>query len=135
MNKFIIPTPIYEEMILHGSANLPYEVCGLLAGFGSEVKSIWKLENERKSEKSFFVSKQVVEETLKYISERKEQVLAVYHSHPTTAPVPSSMDIHNHQEEEIKMVIISYKYKHPEMKCYQVINNGYMECPFFIKTP
>lgn len=129
----VIPRTIHDKMLEHGQSCLPYEACGLLSGNDHYVTSIWPLENERKSTKHFFVSKAIVQETLSKLEKLNEQVLAVYHSHPTTAPVPSFRDITNHLDENVKMVIISYKMRTPITKWYHIKDFYYETCPFWIE--
>lgn len=124
---------IYEQLVAHGEDQLPYEACGLLAGNVDDcVLSIWSLENEWKSSFRYYVSKKVVESTVQQIELQGQKVLGVYHSHPTTAPIPSYHDLQNHPDHKVKMIIISYKNALPTLKCYTVMNNTYDEYPFYI---
>ncbi|WP_217586153.1 M67 family metallopeptidase [Lentibacillus saliphilus] len=128
----IIPHPIFTSMIEHGETQLPYESCGLLAGSGNKVLSIWTLENELKSSSRFFVHKNVVADTLQQIHKCKEHVLAIYHSHPSTAPIPSSYDVYHHTDESVKMVIVSLKSQEPQVKCFDIKQDTYTECTISI---
>ncbi|WP_430788250.1 Mov34/MPN/PAD-1 family protein [Virgibacillus flavescens] len=128
-----IPQAIYDQMLAHGRTTLPFETCGLLSGNNGNVQSIWKLENELKSDRRFFVGKGIIEETIREIKSLDEQVLAIYHTHPTTAPVPSFYDITNHPDEVVKMVIVSYKTMHPITKCYNICGANHQECLFWLE--
>ncbi|PAE26991.1 M67 family peptidase [Oceanobacillus profundus] len=130
--KIIIPQGIYNNMLKHGRSSLPFEACGLLSGNNHKINSIWQLENRLRSDRRFFVEKRTIEKTIQEIKKLSEQVLAVYHSHPTTAPVPSVYDITNHPDNKVKMVIISFKTNPPFTKCYQIEKNSYEECLFCI---
>ncbi|WP_246096902.1 Mov34/MPN/PAD-1 family protein [Psychrobacillus soli] len=134
MNQVIISEFLIKEVIDHARNQLPYESCGLLAGTDGKVNSFWVLENELKSDRRFFVSKTEVAKTLEQIAERKENVIAIYHSHPTTAAIPSSYDMINHPDSTIKMLIVSFKSEPPEAKCYHILHRTYLECPFLIET-
>ena len=119
-------------MVDIGRLELPYEACGLLSGNDSHVKSLWPLQNEMKSVSRFFVNKNSVRETIQKIKKLEEQVLAIYHTHPITAPVPSSFDILNHPDNKVSMVIISYKTNPPNTKWYQIRDSMYIERPYYI---
>ena len=132
-DKIVITATCYNEIINHGIMNYPYEVCGLLSGTNNKVLSVWKLENELKSDRRFYVGEKAVAKNLKSIANKNEMLLAIYHSHPTTAPLPSHYDISNHMDDNIIMVIITYKTKTPKMKCYRISNGTYRECVLIIE--
>jgi [CysO sulfur-carrier protein]-S-L-cysteine hydrolase len=132
--KLIIPENYMNEIIYYGRSKLPFEVCGILSGTNNYVHSVWKLKNEANSDRQFFVGKKAVDNTLQQIAKKEEKVLAIYHSHPTTAPVPSYADLHNHPDSEVKMIIISYKTKQPIIKCYSIHSRVYKESPIFIES-
>lgn len=132
-NPLIFPVNYYEELVNHGQSQLPYESCRLLAGRNQTVQSIWKLKNELNSNRRFFVGEKTVNKTLQSIAKREEKVLAIYHSHPTTLPVPSYTDLLNHPDSEVKMVIVSYKTKKPLVKCYHLQKGSYKKLPFLIE--
>jgi len=131
-DQIMFSTSCYEDMLNHCRSSLPYEGCGILSGVNNFICSNWKLKNEVRSDRHFFVGKKTVSETLQKIKEKKETVLAIYHSHPTTAPIPSYADLKNHPDKKIKMIIISFKRKVPNVKCYTVKNQMYIESPFFV---
>jgi proteasome lid subunit RPN8/RPN11 len=132
-DKIIFSRRCFEEIVEHGRSNLPYEICGLLSGNKNTVQSVWKLGNEIKSKRRYFIGKKIIEETFDQIGKRKEKVLAIYHSHPTTEPIPSSYDLANHFNDEFIMMIISYKSNKPKIKCYRVETGSYKECFFLIE--
>ncbi|MEC5424241.1 Mov34/MPN/PAD-1 family protein [Virgibacillus sp. C22-A2] len=132
--SIVIPEIIHNEMVENCKDRLPYEACGLLSGTGNRIRSLWQLENELKSATRFFVSKQSVEKTIQNIKHLEEQVLAIYHTHPITDPVPSSYDLRNHTDEKVFMVIISFKTNPPITKWYTIKGNHYTERLFSIES-
>ncbi|CDQ19916.1 Mov34/MPN/PAD-1 family protein [Halobacillus karajensis] len=128
----ISPT-LYQQIISHGVQEHPHEACGLVAGAkASRVESVWPLANEQKYRNRYFISKKVVESTIKKVNEQGQKVLGIYHSHPTTAPIPSSRDLWYHPDEQVKMIIISFKTHPPVLKCYTIHSHTYDEHPFLI---
>lgn len=130
--EIYISKKIYDQMIEHGRNTLPYEACGLLSGNNNYICSWWPLWNEAQSTKRFYVSKDVVEHTIRDIDLQNEHVIAIYHTHPLTKPIPSKYDILHHIDEAVKMVIISYRTILPIAKCYSISKATYEECLFSI---
>ncbi|ASF38025.1 hypothetical protein CEH05_02460 [Halobacillus halophilus] len=131
---FMVPFTIFQEMIAHCHSYLPFEGCGLLSGVGNQVRHIWTLHNEAESNKSFYVSKQHVEEAINHAVRKNDRILAVFHSHPTTSALPSSYDLLQHADPEVHMVIVSFKRETPEVKCYQIVNKRPTLIPVSILT-
>ncbi|NIK12266.1 Mov34/MPN/PAD-1 family protein [Alkalibacillus almallahensis] len=132
--QLILPLTIYNQIVEDCSNHLPYESCGLVTGLNHRVNKFWPLENELKSSKRYFVSKQSLEAVMNEITQTGEQVLAIYHTHPVTAPVPSYLDLKNHPDPFVYMMIISFKLETPLCKLYSVENNRYMECDIIFTT-
>lgn len=130
----MINTALYNELLNHGKQCLPFEACGFLAGTGDIVKSLWRLQNEWQSDRRFFVSKRNVEAALQKIETAQQEVLAIYHTHPSTNPVPSQYDILHHPDPNVKMVIVSYKEPTATLRGYKISRNHYTECPIFVKS-
>ena len=131
---FMVPFSILQEMIAHCNSYLPFEGCGLLSGTGNQVRHLWPLHNEAESNKNFYVSKHYVEAAIKQAAQKNDRILAVFHSHPTTSALPSSYDLLQHADPEVHMVIISFKGKKPEVKCYHIKNQRPMSIPIYILT-
>lgn len=117
----------YVEIIDHCRSELPFEACGILSGINHTVYTVWKLNNEIKSDRRFFIGKETVNKTLQKIIQKREEVLGIYHSHPSTAPIPSNTDLFSHPDTNVKMIIVSLKKVNPIMKCYKIENKNYKE--------
>jgi len=122
----------YDELLEHCRSEQPYEACGIVSGVNNTVISVWKLKNEIKSEKRYFVSKETVQQIFNEISSKGENVLGIYHSHPKTSPVPSKFDLMNHPYQHVKMIIISLKKKEPVIKCYEIVNQKFSETTLIV---
>jgi proteasome lid subunit RPN8/RPN11 len=55
------------------------------------------------------------------------EVLAVYHSHPTSEPVPSRTDLERNYSSEVVNVIISLKDAEPRVRGWWLSETGYRE--------
>src|SRR3974377_827989 len=95
-----IPRQIHDAMIAHAQSELPHECCGLLAGnilTGSDaalgrVTERYPLINSAASSVEFLSDPRSMFEAVRAMQRSATEVLAVYHSHPTSVPVPSKKD-------------------------------------------
>lgn len=129
----MITRTIYNQLLEVGKQKLPYEACGFICGWENVVYSYYPLKSEIQSTNRFLVGKESIEKAVHSIQKRNEQILAIYHTHPTTSPIPSRIDLYHHpKEEKVDMVIISYKYEQPVLKWYKIMNQNYKECLYEI---
>jgi proteasome lid subunit RPN8/RPN11 len=111
-------------MLAQAQAEQPNECCGLLGGrFGANgsarVERRYPLVNEAASpvafycleDKSFFAA---------FLDMRKAgfDLLALYHSHPTSAPVPSQKDREQNYGPDVMNLIISLSGPAPEVRAW-----------------
>ncbi|RDY72737.1 hypothetical protein DXT76_00275 [Halobacillus trueperi] len=118
----LVPASIHQQMISHCRDCLPFEGCGLLSGVGEHVRHLWPLPNEARSDRRFFVSEKYVEAAIQKAAEHKDEILAIFHSHPTTSAKPSSYDLLQHADAQVYMIIVSFKNSAPDVKGYRIIN-------------
>ncbi len=60
--------------------------------------------------------------------ERELELLAIYHSHPTSSPVPSQRDLEqNTYGESVVHVIVSLANPQPELRAWSLSETGYRE--------
>jgi [CysO sulfur-carrier protein]-S-L-cysteine hydrolase len=114
--RLIVPLRIYEEMVAQALLERPNECCGLLGGImeictdGSRVGRVVKrypLLNEAKSPVEFFNGGKDLFQATRDMQNRSLDTLAVYHSHPSSPPVPSKKDRAMNWSEGVVNVILS----------------------------
>lgn len=111
--RLLLPRPIYDAMIAQALRELPNECCGLLAGTISkdgataQAAQLCPLVNELRSPTEFLSEGRSMFRAEKTRREAGLEFLAVYHSHPTSAPVPSRKDLERNYSEDVMSLIIS----------------------------
>jgi proteasome lid subunit RPN8/RPN11 len=125
-----LPRRLYAEMIAQASAELPNECCGLLAGTpDGRVVRRYPLRNVAPAP------------TREYWSDGKDMcaanrdmrtsaidTLAIYHSHPSSEPVPSKKDLErNYYGNTVVHFIISLMGKVPEVRGWRLTSEGATE--------
>lgn len=83
-----------QTIVEHCIHTLPDEACGLIAGYGELAESIIPINNASENPKRHYrmdANEQL--KALKLIDSENLDWIAVFHSHPDSAPIPSQEDI------------------------------------------
>src|SRR5262245_25427741 len=84
----LVPELIVLAMIGHARRTAPEECCGLLAGIGERVSSLYPLVNEAADPRCEFLVTAGLVGPFKQMRFDDEEILAVYHSHPNSPAIP-----------------------------------------------
>ena len=103
-----IPRSLFNEMVEHVRATLPAEGCGLLAGQLGEyvVTTHFPLTNAIASPTEFESDGREMLAAHKAMRSAGAEIIAIYHSHPTSEPVPSRRDVERSYSEYVVNVIV-----------------------------
>jgi proteasome lid subunit RPN8/RPN11 len=118
-----LPRQFYDEMVSQARAELPNECCGLLAGVVTsdgasppdaslrvaQVRQRYPLVNAAGSPKEYHSESRGMFEAVRDMRRQELEVLAVYHSHPTSEAVPSRTDLARNYSPDVVNFIISLK--------------------------
>lgn len=103
-----IPEAIHQQLVEHARNELPNECVGMLIGSSvGQVSAYLPLENELKSPTRFLTEPCSMLRAEKRCRELKLQVLAIYHSHPTSQAIPSKYDVADHYSSDVMCLILS----------------------------
>jgi proteasome lid subunit RPN8/RPN11 len=127
-----IPQNLYEAMVADAVSQLPNECCGLLAGVVADgvgrVSRLFPLANIAPSPRTEYLSEPrsilLAEKAMLAASLER---LAVYHSHPTSDPVPSRTDRERNYDGTTLNLIISFKDGQPNARIWWLINSDFFE--------
>jgi proteasome lid subunit RPN8/RPN11 len=132
--RLLLPRHFYNAMLAQAKAELPNECCGLLAGriekaeFTVRVADRYPLINAAASPVTYLSEDRSLLEAHKDMRRRGLEEVAVYHSHPTSAPIPSRKDREqNFYGPEIIHFIISLQGPEPVMKGWRLTAEDYQE--------
>jgi proteasome lid subunit RPN8/RPN11 len=134
--RLVIPRPIFDAMLAHAAAVLPAECCGLLAGRVEDgvgvVTDHYLLVNELASPTEFVSDADSMFAAHKAMRAAGTDVLAVYHSHPTSAPVPSRRDLERNYSEGVVNLIVGLAGESPEVRGWWLTATEYREAEWTI---
>ncbi|MFT3879141.1 MAG: M67 family metallopeptidase [Gemmatales bacterium] len=103
-----IPEAIYQQLVGHARSELPNECVGMLIGSSDgQVNEYLPLVNELKSPTRFLTEPRSMLRAEKRCRELKLQVLAIFHSHPTSQAIPSKYDVADHYSSDVMCLILS----------------------------
>jgi proteasome lid subunit RPN8/RPN11 len=90
-----MPVAVADQLIAHARCELPNEVCGLLSGdvASGTVRAYHPARNEYASPYRFSADGRDLVRITYEIEAAGQELLAIFHSHPRTAPEPSPTDI------------------------------------------
>ena len=123
-----IPRHLFEEMLAHARKELPHECCGLLSGDPAtgEVTRLHRLVNSAASPSRYFAEEKSLLAAFRAMRDEGTELLAIYHSHPDSAPAPSRTDLaDNFYGEEVVHFIISLKGKEPFVQGWHLAETGF----------
>jgi proteasome lid subunit RPN8/RPN11 len=122
----------------HALAESPLECCGLLAGVirtdgVGEVRLRYPLVNAAASPVEFESEPRSHFSADRDINRQGLEVLAIYHSHPTSEPVPSRKDVERNYSPDVVNFILSLTYTPPRMRGWWLGEKDYREAKWAIE--
>lgn len=116
-------------MVQQARAELPNECCGLLAGTpDGRVLCRYPLVNTAASPREYMAEGHDRFEADKDMRQNGIEVLAVYHSHPTSDPIPSRTDLErNGYGSWAVHLIVSLKETEPRVRGWWLTEKDYTE--------
>lgn len=126
-----VPRAVYEAMLAQARAELPNECCGLLAGRIHDgvgrVELHYPLVNAAADPRLFESDPGSMLSAHKDMRRRGIDVLSVYHSHPTSAPIPSRTDLERNYSPDVVNLIISLATGEPCVRGWWLTATDYRE--------
>lgn len=134
--RLLIPRPIFDAMLAHANAELPAECCGLLAGTIADgvgrVTFHLPLVNALTSPTEYESEPRSMLAAHKAMRASGTDVLSVYHSHPTSDPVPSKRDRERNYGENVVNLIIGLRPAEPEVRGWWLTSDAAREAEWEI---
>ena len=135
MNKQIQIAPtLYDQIVSIAEAGLPNEVCGILTGLENRVLDVIQIRNTIASPVSYSFDPAELVHTIWKIEDSGEELLAFFHSHPNSPPIPSQTDIRNHHYPGVPHLILGREDGQSWVERAYLLDEGnVVEIPVLIK--
>jgi len=126
----MVADSLLAEVIGHARTELPHECCGLLAGRTENGVGIattrFPIKNAMASGTEYETDARDMLFAFRRMREHGLELLAVYHSHPASEPVPSRRDVErNTYGETVVHLIVSLAGAEPDVKAWWLTETGY----------
>jgi [CysO sulfur-carrier protein]-S-L-cysteine hydrolase len=115
--RLVLPPELRQRIIDHALAECPNECVGLLAGHGDVVERVSPLINEANSPTHFFAAESLFA-PMRTMRDAGLDLVAIYHSHPTSPPHPSRRDMEENYYPDTVHLIVSLLHDEPMMKAW-----------------
>jgi len=122
-----LPRSLREEIITHALAEQPHECCGLFAGAQEVVQRYIPLVNELASPVAYSAEPGSLFRAFKSMRAAGQELIAVVHSHPRTAAVPSMRDLKEWHYPDTVMLIVSLEAE-PVIMAWRIVNGKILNC-------
>lgn len=133
--RLLLPRHFYDAMIAQARAEMPNECCGILAGSIDGVQGLARVEaryplvNEQASPVEFTAEPRSMFAAQRAMHRDGLDMLVVYHSHPTSAPIPSKKD-RDRNYWEMPAMILSMLTDPPEVGYWWLNAEGHGPLPW-----
>jgi proteasome lid subunit RPN8/RPN11 len=140
LRRLEVPRSFFDGMLAQARAECPVECCGLLAGAIAEdgtglVVERYPLVNAAASRIEYLSDPASMFAAWKDMRHRGLEVLAVYHSHPTSSPIPSMKDLAHSYGAGIVNLIISLTTEPPEVRGWWLETDSFREADWEVTAP
>lgn len=132
-----IPRSVYEGMVWHALAEHPLECCGLLAGTirvdgVGAVQLRYPLVNAAASPVEYESEPRSHFSADRDIRRQGLEILAIYHSHPASEPVPSRKDRERSWSADVVNLIVSLMMPTPLVRGWWLSTEEHREAEWSI---
>ena len=88
-----IPAAVVREMLAHAREEAPRECCGLMVGRGDAIARSVRARNLDATATRYLIDPEDHFAAIRGARADGLEVVGAYHSHPSSAPIPSATDI------------------------------------------
>jgi proteasome lid subunit RPN8/RPN11 len=122
-SHLVLPDLFLAEVIGHARVEAPNECCGLLAGTIVDgvgiVRARFAIANEAASPTEYLSNAEDMLAAFRTMRQQHLELLAIYHSHPMSWPVPSQRDLErNTYGEKVVHLIVGLGNATPEVRAW-----------------
>lgn len=115
-----LPREVYAALVEHARSDVPFEVCGLLAGEGGEFRKHYPILNAARSMTYYSMDPKSMLHAMNDMDDHDWDLLAIYHSHTHTEAFPSRTDVELAVYPEAVYLIVSLQDPEPVIRAFDI---------------
>ena len=128
-----IPAPVVHELLAHARAEAPRECCGLLVGKGQSITRSVRARNLDAYATRYLVDPEDHFAAIRSARAEGLEIVGAYHSHPSSAPVPSAADVAEAWSgSDFLYVIVSLV--GDDVRAYRIESGAAAPCPLTVNA-
>lgn len=116
-----IPRQLFERMLEHCRAEWPREACGIMTGRDGAVRRAFAMRNAHPQPASRYqIDPADQQVAMQNVLAGREELVAIYHSHPTTAAYPSQTDVAMAHYPDAFYIIVSLAREPGDVQAFRI---------------
>jgi proteasome lid subunit RPN8/RPN11 len=125
-----LPADILDAMIEHARVAAPEECCGLIVGRAGIATRCIPLRNELGSPVAYRADSRDLFHAFRSIRDEHLELMAIYHSHPTSPALPSRVDLAENYYGDVPRIIISLASEPPDVRAFRLHAGAFEELAY-----
>jgi proteasome lid subunit RPN8/RPN11 len=126
--EFHLDRSTHDDLIEHARSDVPYEVCGLLAGADGRLTGHYRIPNAARSMTFYNMDPKAMLTVMNEMDDNGWDLLGIYHSHTHTEAYPSSTDIELAFYADAVYLIISLQDpEDPHIRAFDIVDGEVRE--------
>ena len=130
-----LPAALHSQLIEAAATNSAEEVCGLVAGLGTHAEAVLPITNALHRSDAFDMDPAELIAAMRWLRENARDLVAIYHSHPTSAPYPSATDQAQNQYPDTPHLIIGREAGEWRVRGFRITSSEIVEIGLQITDP
>ena len=120
-DRIELPAALRDDIVAHARAEAPKEACGLVAGRDARATRVIRCANAHPSAVTrYTIDPREQLRAFRDMEANGEDLVAIYHSHPTTQAYPSPTDRAESHYPEAFYVLVSLRDTAPDVRAFQI---------------
>lgn len=113
--------PLAQAVVQHAQSDAPHEACGLIAGQGMRAVRVIPVKNVAADPAHHYEMNPVeLAQILPTLHREGLELIALYHSHPHTEPIPSQTDIAQATFPRTPYIIVGLRYNEAKLAAWEM---------------